>query len=65
MRLKKLPQGASLDAILLTFIKLVTTVLGLAITRNAVLMHKGTITVTSKEGEGSIFTVKMPLTHVR
>ena len=41
------------------------TGLGLAITRNAVLMHKGTITVTSKEGEGSIFTVKMPLTHVR
>lgn len=33
MRLKKLPQGASLDAILLTFIKLVTTVLGLAVTR--------------------------------
>ena len=40
------------------------TGLGLSITRNAVLMHKGTITVNSIEGQGSIFTVKMPLTHI-
>lgn len=37
------------------------TGLGLAITRSAVLMHRGSITVTSKEGEGSTFTVKIPL----
>lgn len=37
------------------------TGLGLAITRSAVLMHRGAITVTSVEGEGSIFTVKIPL----
>ncbi|MBQ7359173.1 MAG: HAMP domain-containing histidine kinase [Lachnospiraceae bacterium] len=40
------------------------TGLGLAITRNAVLMHKGTITVSSKVGEGTIFVVKIPLTHI-
>lgn len=40
------------------------TGLGLAITRNAVLMHKGTITVSSIEGEGSIFVIKIPLTHI-
>lgn len=38
------------------------TGLGLAITRSAVLMHRGAITVTSVEGEGSSFTVKIPLT---
>ena len=37
------------------------TGLGLAITRGAVLMHRGAITVTSVEGEGSSFTVKIPL----
>lgn len=37
------------------------TGLGLAITKSAVLMHRGSITVTSKEGEGSCFTVKIPL----
>ena len=37
------------------------TGLGLAITKNAVLMHRGSITVTSVEGEGSCFTVKIPL----
>lgn len=37
------------------------TGLGLAITRSAVLVHRGTITVTSTEGEGSCFTVKIPL----
>ena len=40
------------------------TGLGLAITRNAVLMHKGSITVTSVEGEGSIFLVKIPLIYI-
>ncbi len=40
------------------------TGLGLAITRNAVLMHRGAITVTSLEGEGSTFLVKIPLNHI-
>ena len=39
------------------------TGLGLAITKNAILMHKGAIRVYSKEGEGSTFTVRIPLTH--
>ena len=38
--------------------------LGLAITRNVVLMHKGAIKLTSKEGEGSIFTVRIPLKYI-
>ncbi len=37
------------------------TGLGLAITKNAVLMHRGSITVTSKQGEGTTFLVKIPL----
>ena len=37
------------------------TGLGLAITKNAVLLHRGTIKVRSKLGEGSIFTVTIPL----
>ena len=40
------------------------TGLGLAITRNAVLMHRGSITVTSLEGEGSSFLVKIPLNYI-
>lgn len=40
------------------------TGLGLAITRNAVLMHRGAITVTSREGEGSTFLVKIPLNYI-
>ena len=40
------------------------TGLGLAITKNAVLMHRGSITVTSKEGEGTHFLVKIPLTYI-
>ena len=40
------------------------TGLGLAITKNAVLMHRGTITVTSKEGEGTTFLVKIPLNYI-
>ena len=39
------------------------TGLGLAITRNAVLMHRGSIRLESKPGEGTIFTVKIPLTY--
>ncbi len=38
------------------------TGLGLAITKSAVLMHRGSVTVTSVEGEGSTFTAKIPLT---
>ena len=39
--------------------------LGLAITRNAVLLHRGSVKVTSLEGQGTCFTVKIPLTYVR
>lgn len=40
------------------------TGLGLAITRSAILMHRGSITVSSEEGVGTIFTVKIPLTYI-
>lgn len=40
------------------------TGLGLAITKDAVLAHRGFITLTSKEGEGTCFTVKMPLGYI-
>lgn len=40
------------------------TGLGLAITRNAVLLHKGTIKVTSEEGKGTVFTVRIPLSYI-
>ncbi|MCI9003926.1 MAG: cell wall metabolism sensor histidine kinase WalK [Lachnospiraceae bacterium] len=40
------------------------TGLGLAITRNAILMHRGAIKAHSKEGEGTIFTVRIPLAYV-
>ncbi|MBE5846680.1 MAG: HAMP domain-containing protein [Lachnospiraceae bacterium] len=39
------------------------TGLGLSITRNAILMHRGTIDVTSHEGEGTRFTVRIPLIY--
>lgn len=39
------------------------TGLGLAITRNAVLLHRGSIKVESTLGEGTLFTVKIPLTR--
>ena len=39
------------------------TGLGLAITRNIVLMHRGTIQVSSVEKEGTTFVVKIPLTY--
>ncbi len=40
------------------------TGLGLAITRSAVLMHHGAIKVYSVEGEGTTFTVRIPLKYV-
>ncbi len=40
------------------------TGLGLAISKNAVLAHRGFITVTSTEGEGTTFLVKIPLTYI-
>ncbi len=39
------------------------TGLGLAITRNAILMHRGSVTVTSEPDVGSNFTIKIPLTY--
>ena len=39
------------------------TGLGLAITKSAVLAHRGSITITSVEGEGSSFQVKIPLIY--
>ncbi|HIU02957.1 MAG TPA: HAMP domain-containing protein [Candidatus Onthocola gallistercoris] len=39
------------------------TGLGLAITQNIVLMHDGAIKVNSKEDEGSVFVVRIPLKH--
>lgn len=38
--------------------------LGLAITRNVVLMHKGAIKLNSREGEGSTFTLRIPLNYI-
>ena len=40
------------------------TGLGLAIARNAVLMHRGSIRVESIEGEGTTFTVRIPLSYI-
>lgn len=37
------------------------TGLGLAITHSTILLHNGSIKLTSKESEGSIFTVRIPL----
>lgn len=39
------------------------TGLGLAITKGAVLAHHGSIKVHSKEGEGSTFTIRIPLKY--
>ncbi|MCR5719776.1 MAG: HAMP domain-containing histidine kinase [Lachnospiraceae bacterium] len=41
------------------------TGLGLAITKQAVLLHKGTIKVTSAENEGTTFVVKIPLNYIK
>lgn len=40
------------------------TGLGLAITRSAILMHRGSINVKSEEGNGTTFTVKVPLSYI-
>ncbi|MBP3577183.1 MAG: two-component sensor histidine kinase [Lachnospiraceae bacterium] len=40
------------------------TGLGLAITKSAVMMHKGNIKVSGKEGEGSVFVVRIPLNFI-
>ena len=38
--------------------------LGLSITRSIVLMHKGVIKISSKAGEGSVFTLRIPLNYI-
>ena len=40
------------------------TGLGLAITRSAIMMHHGAIRVRSTEGEGTTFSVRIPLTYI-
>ena len=40
------------------------TGLGLAITRSAIIMHRGAIKVHSEEGEGTTFTVRVPLNFI-
>ena len=40
------------------------TGLGLAITRSAILMHRGSVSVSSEEGVGTSFKVKIPLTFI-
>ena len=40
------------------------TGLGLAIARNAIIMHRGAIKVHSMEGEGTTFTLRIPLTYI-
>lgn len=41
------------------------TGLGLAITKSAVLMHRGTIQASSTVGEGTTFSVRIPLIYVK
>ncbi|MCL2576054.1 MAG: HAMP domain-containing histidine kinase [Defluviitaleaceae bacterium] len=41
------------------------TGLGLAITHKTILLHKGSIKLSSKLGEGCIFTVRIPLTAAK
>lgn len=40
------------------------TGLGLAITRNIILLHHGAIRLVSEEGEGTTFTVRVPLNYI-
>lgn len=40
------------------------TGLGLSITKNVIQMHQGAIKVSSTEGEGTTFTVRIPLTYI-
>ena len=40
------------------------TGLGLAITRSSILMHRGAIKVHSTVGEGTVFSVRIPLIYI-
>ncbi|MBQ8638713.1 MAG: two-component sensor histidine kinase [Lachnospiraceae bacterium] len=40
------------------------TGLGLAITKSVILLHRGAIRVDSKPGEGTVFTVRIPLKYL-
>lgn len=40
------------------------TGLGLAITKSVILMHHGAIRIDSKEGEGTVFLVRIPLIYI-
>lgn len=40
------------------------TGLGLSLTRNAILLHRGSIKLYSKEKEGTTFTVRIPLNYI-
>lgn len=40
------------------------TGLGLALTRNVILLHRGSVKLYSKEKEGTTFTVRIPLNYV-
>ena len=40
------------------------TGLGLAITKSAIVMHRGAIRVSSRVGEGSTFSIRIPLVYV-
>ncbi len=40
------------------------TGLGLSIARNAIVLHRGAVKVYSQPGEGTTFTVRIPLTYV-
>ena len=40
------------------------TGLGLAIARNAVVLHRGAVKVYSQVGEGTTFTVRIPLSYI-
>ena len=41
------------------------TGLGLSISRNIILMHRGTIDVSSVIDQGTVFTVKVPLSYIK
>ena len=40
------------------------TGLGLAITKSAILVHKGAVKVSSHVGEGTTFSVRIPLNYI-
>ena len=40
------------------------TGLGLSITKKIILMHQGALKLQSKDGEGTTFTVRIPLTYI-